>query len=120
MILILNELLDKLAKVMVFNKFDLKSRYHQIRVRKEDVEKITYGHYEFLVMSFELSNTLATFQRLINEIFLPYLKQFFLVLFNVILVYSKQFDEHSIHTRIILKPLKDHHLVVNIKNCAFG
>jgi hypothetical protein len=100
-------LFDQLVGAKVFSKVDLRSGYHQIKIRLEDVPKTVfstrYGLYEYLVMSFGLTNTHAHFMYLMNSIFMLELDKFIVVFIDDILVYSKNEEEHEQHLRIILQ-----------------
>jgi hypothetical protein len=102
-------LFDQLAGAQMFSKIDLRSGYHQIRIHDEDILKTTfstrYGLYEYLVMSFGLTNALMHFMYLMNSVFMPELDKFVVVFINDILVYSKSMDEHEEHLRVVLQRL---------------
>jgi hypothetical protein len=100
-------LFDQLAGARVFSKVDLRSGYHQIKIRSEDVPKtafsIRYGLYEYLVMSFGLTNAPAHFMYLMNSVFMLELDKFVMVFIDDILIYSKSEEEHVQHLRVILQ-----------------
>ena len=109
---------------MFFSNLDLRSGYHQIRVSSDDMPKTAFrthhGHYEFLVMSFGLTNAPSTFQVLMNGVFKNQLRKFVLVFFDNILVYSVSWQEHLQHLQIVLDILRSHQLYVKREKCQFG
>jgi hypothetical protein len=102
-------LFDQLARAQVFSKINLRSGYHQIKFRIEDIPKTAfmtrYGLYEYLVMLFGLMNAQAHFMYLMNSVFMLELDQFIMVFIDDILVYSKSMREHEDHLRIVLQRL---------------
>ena len=107
----IEDLLDHLKEVGAFSKIDLRSGYYQLRVKDVDVPKTAcrtrYGHYEFLVMSFGLTNAPTTFMDLMNRVFRPNVDQFVVVFIDDILVYSKDAHEHEQHLRIVMETLRE-------------
>jgi hypothetical protein len=116
-------LLDQLTGARVFSKIDLRSGYHQIRIRLEDIPKtaftMRYGLFEYLVMSFGLTNAPAHFTYLMNSVFMPELDKFVVVFIDDILIYSKNEEEHAQHLRIVLTRLREHQLYAKFSKCAF-
>jgi hypothetical protein len=116
-------LFDQLAGARVFSKVDLCSGYHQIKIRPEDVPKTAfstrYGLYDYLVMSFGLTNDPAHFMYLMNSVFMLELDKFVMVFIDDILIYSKSEEEHAQHLRVILQWLRDHQLYAKFSKCAF-
>ena len=102
----IDTLFDQLAGPNVFSKIDLCLGYHQIKIRPQDIPKIAfstrYGLYEYLVMSFGLTNTPAFFMYLMNSVFMLELEKFVVVFIDDILIYSKNNEEHAQHLRIVL------------------
>ncbi|GJU95810.1 retrotransposon protein, putative, ty3-gypsy subclass [Tanacetum coccineum] len=101
-----NDLFDQLQGSRVYSKIDLRSGYHQLRVHEEDIPKTAfrsrYGHYEFQVMPFSLTNAPAVFMDLMNQVCKPYLDRFVIMFIDDILIYSKRRKEHKEHLKLIL------------------
>ena len=120
----IDELFDQLHGSRVYSKIDLRSSYHQLRVRENDVSKTAfrtrYGHYEFLVMPFGLTNALAAFMDLMNRVFNPYLDKFVIVFIDHILVYSGSPEEHIEHLRTVFQILRERQLYARFSKCQFG
>jgi hypothetical protein len=120
---LIDVLFDQLAGAKVFSKIDLRSGYHQIKIRPCDIPKTAfstrYGLYEFLVMSFGLTNASAYFMYLMNSVFMTELDKFVVVFIDDILIYSKNEKEHAKHLRIVLQRLRDHKLYANFSKCEF-
>ena len=116
-------LFDQLAKARVFSKIVLRSGYHQIKIRPEDVPKIAfstrYGLYEYLVMSFGLTNVLAYFMYLMNSVFMLELDKFVVMFIDDILIYSENEADHAEYLRIVLSRLREHKLYAKFSKCAF-
>lgn len=119
----IDDLMDQLRGASVFSKIDLKSGYHQIRVKDEDISKTAfrtrYGHYEYVVMPFGVTNAPAIFMDYMNRIFHPFLDRFVVVFIDDILIYSKDAEEHEIHLKQVLQVLRDRELYGNAAKCDF-
>ena len=116
-------LFDQLAGAKVFSKIDLHSGYHQIKIEPCNIPKTVfstrYGLYEYLVMSFGLTNAPAYFMYLMNSVFMPELDKFVIVFIDDILIYSKNEEEHANHLRVVLQRLRDHRLYAKFSKCEF-
>nr|GEX99147.1 putative reverse transcriptase domain-containing protein [Tanacetum cinerariifolium] len=119
----IDNLFDQLQGSSIYSKIDLRSGYHQLRVREEDISKTAfrtrYGHYEFQVMSFGLTNAPAIFMDLMNRVCKPYLDKFVIVFIDDILIYSKNEQEHGEHLKLILELLKKEKLYAKFSKCEF-
>lgn len=119
----IDDLFDQLQGSSVYSKIDLRSGYHQLRVREEDIPKTTfrtrYDHYEFQVMPFRLTNAPAVFMDLMNRVCKPYLDKFVIVFIDDILIYSRSKEEHTEHLKAILTLLREDKLYAKFSKCDF-
>ena len=108
----IDDLFDQMRGARVYSKIDLHTDYHQLRVREADIPKTTfrtrYGHFEFTVRPFRLTNAPAAFMDLMHRVFQPYLDQFVVVFIDYILIYSQYEVEQEDHLRVVLQLLRDH------------
>jgi ribonuclease HI len=119
----IEDLFDQMRGARVFSKIDLRSGYHQMKIRPFDIPKTTfstrYGLYEFTVMSFGLTNALAYFMNLMNKVFMEYLNRFVVVFIDNILTYSKNDSDDEEHLRLVLQKLRDNQLYAKYSKCEF-
>ena len=120
----IDDLFDQLQGSRVYSKIDLRSGYHQLKVREEDVSKTSfrtwYGHYEFSVMLFRLMNAPTTFIDLMNKVFRPFLDRFVIVFIGDLLLYSSSHEEHMEHLRTVMQTLREHQLYAKFSKCQFS
>jgi hypothetical protein len=119
----IDDLFDQLRGACGFSKIDLRSGYHQLKIRECDIPKTAfisrYGLYEYTVMSFGLTNAPAYFMYLMNKVFMEYLDKFVVVFFDDILVYSRTEEEHEEQLRLALQKLRENRLYAKLSKCEF-
>ena len=119
----IDDLFNQLKGTSVFLKINLRSRYHQLRIKDVDVHKIAfrarYGHYEFIVMPFGLTNAPAAFIDLMNCVFRPYVDKIVVVFIDDILMYSKDREDHDTHLRVGVETLRKEQLYEKLSKCEF-
>jgi hypothetical protein len=119
----IDDLFDQLKDARIFSKIDLRSGYYQVRIKEDDINKTAfrtrYGHFEFTVVPFGLSNAPVVFICLMNGVFREYLDKFVIVFLDDILIYSKSEEEHEHHLRMVLQVLMEHQLYAKLSKCSF-
>jgi len=119
----IDDLMDQLHGSAVFSKIDLRSGYHQILVKDDDVQKTAfrskYGHYEYVVMPFGVTNAPAVFMNYMNRIFQPFLDKFVVVFIDDIFIYSRTQEEHAERLRLVLSVLREKQLYAKLSKCEF-
>ena len=119
----IDDLFDHVGGAKIFSNIDLRFGYHQVQIWDKDIPNTTfrmrYGHYEFVVMPFRLTNAPTNFMCMMNNIFSKYLDKFVLVFIDDILVYSKNKEEHEEHLHIVLRVLREHQLYTKFSKCDF-
>lgn len=120
----IDDLMDQLHGAKIFSKIDMASGFHQIRMAEADCHKSAFrtrfGHYEFTVLPMGMTSAPATFQRLMNDIFMPYLDKFVIIYLDDLCIYSKTPEEHIKHLEIVLGLLREHKLLAKPSKCLFG
>ncbi|KAG1393183.1 hypothetical protein G6F60_011646 [Rhizopus arrhizus] len=120
----IDECLERLGGARYFSSIDLKSGYHQVRIKDEDVAKTAfntrYGSYEFLVLPFGLTNSPPTFQKMMNAVLHDFIDKFVLVYLDDILIFSKTQEDHYKHLRLVMQRLRENKLYANPKKCVFN
>jgi hypothetical protein len=119
----IDNLFDQMKGGMVFSKIDLRSKYHQLLIKEDDIPKTTFkmrfGHYEFIVLPFGLTNTPGVFMSLMNEVFREYLDKFIQVSIDDILIYSRMMEEHDDNLRLVVQCLRENKLYGKFSKCSF-
>jgi hypothetical protein len=119
----IDDLFDQLKGACVFLKIDLRSGYHQLKIRATNIPKTAfitrYGLYEYTVMSFGLTNAHAYFMYLMNKVFMEYLDKFMVVFMDDILIFFKNEEEHDEHLRLVLQKLRENQLYAKLSKCEF-
>jgi hypothetical protein len=119
----IEDLFDQMKGASVFSKIDLRSGYHQLKIRESDIPKTVfrtrYGLYEYTVMFFGLTNAPTYFMYLMNKVFMEYLDKFVIVFIDDILIFSKTMEEHEEHLRLVLEKLRSNQLYAKFSKCEF-
>jgi hypothetical protein len=119
----IDDLFDQVKDAKIFSNIDIRSGYHQVRIKEYDINKTTfrtrYGHYEFTVVPFGLSNVPVVFMCLMNGVFREYLDKFVIVFLDDILIYYKSEEYHEHHLRMVLQVLREHQLYAKLSKCSF-
>ena len=119
----IDDLFDQLCGATIFSRLDLRSGYHQLKVKASNILKIAfrirYGHYDFLVMPFGLTNAPTVFMDLMNIVFSPYLNKYVIVFIDDILIYSKNRRKHAENLRRVMQVLREKWLYEKLSKCAF-
>jgi hypothetical protein len=119
----IEDLFDQMKGASVFSKIDLRSGYHQLKIRESDIPKTAfrtrYGLYEYTVMSFGLTNAPAYFMYPMNKVFMEYLDIFVVVFIDDILIFSMTMEEHEEHLRLVLEKLRSNQLYAKFSKCVF-
>jgi hypothetical protein len=117
----IDDLFDQLKRACVFSKIDLRSGYHQLKIRAIDIPKTAfitrYGLYEYMVMSFGVTNAPGYFMYLMNKVFMEYFDKFVVVFIDDILIFSKNEEEHDEHLHLVLQKLRENQLYAKLKKC---